>query len=169
MWMIVWWLSFFVMIVMVSLKVKSYMKIVAIYILIVFMYFSLFLLTFKLQQWLYLESIERVCTIYALRQWHLRKLPIDSRIFYLCVNVLIVFFCETLSIKYRLKEKCNLSYIKPVCLKSIRRKHLLSTFRQALHARYRKCSTVHLLTGKRYTRYTRYTILKTFSYILRYV
>ena len=145
------------------------MKVVAIYILIVSMYVRLFLLTFKLQQWLYLEQMKRFSTVYAVRKFHLRKLHLDSHIFYFCVRVSVVFFCETLSIKYRLKEKCNLSYIKPVCLKSIRRKHLLSTFRQALHARYRKCSTVHLLTGKRYTRYTRYTILKTFSYILRYV
>ena len=55
MWMIVWWLTFFVMIATVSLKFMTFMKVVAIYILIVSMYVRLFLLTFKLQQWLYLE------------------------------------------------------------------------------------------------------------------
>ena len=80
------------MMAIVSLKVMTFMTVVAIYILIVFMYVNLFLLTFKLQQWFYLESIKRFCTIYALRQSHLCKLILDSRIFFFCVLVLIVFF-----------------------------------------------------------------------------
>ena len=72
----------------------SYIEIVAIYILNVFMYVSLFLLTFKLQQWLYLESIEYFCTQYTLRQCHVGKLLNDSHIFYFCANVLIVFFVK---------------------------------------------------------------------------
>ena len=61
--MIVGEMTFFVMIAIVSLKVITFMKIVAIYVLIVFMYVSLSFLTFKLQQWLCLETMEHFYTI----------------------------------------------------------------------------------------------------------
>ena len=61
--MIVREMTFFVMIAIVSLKVITFMKIVAIYVLIVFMYVSLSFLTFKLQQWLCLETMEHFFTI----------------------------------------------------------------------------------------------------------
>ena len=61
--MIVRELTFFVMIAIVSLKVITFMKIVAIYVLIVFMYVSLSFLTSKLQKWLCLETMEHFYTI----------------------------------------------------------------------------------------------------------
>ena len=85
---------FFVMIATVSLKFMTFMKVVAIYILIVSMYVRLFLLTFKLQQWLCLEKIKCFSTMYAVRKCHLRKLHLDSYIFYFCVRVSVVFYVK---------------------------------------------------------------------------